>query len=323
MKAIEVKALRMVYSTGVIGGRKVALDGLDLDVKEGEIFGYLGPNGAGKTTTIKILVGITRARSGVAKVFGKAAGSADVRRLTGFLPEEPYFYEHLRAEEALRFYARLDGLSGQESRRRAGEVLEEVGLGGEGKRRLGEFSRGMRQRFGFAQAIVHRPRLVFLDEPLSGLDPLGRRDIRELIVDLSEKGTTVFFSSHILPDVEMICNRVGIIDRGKLQAVGSLEELLPEETKYVEVTAEGLKGEGLSQLEELSSAVRKEGRMVRARIEDEGDVEKAINIIREAGGKVKAIVPQRMTLEEAFMRTSSEGREGQEGGTRESPPSSD
>lgn len=303
MKAVETESLTMVYSSGLIPRKKTALDGLDLEVEEGEIFGYLGPNGAGKTTTIKILTGVTHATGGRARIFGAAAGSMEARRMTGFLPEAPYFYEYLRADEALILYARLSGMERREAKGRCEEVLEHVGLAGDRKRRLGEFSRGMRQRFGFAQAVIHQPRLVFLDEPMSGLDPMDRRNIRELILGLRDTGATVFFSSHILADVEMICDRVGMLDGGRLRAVGKSDEVLSQDVKWVDVCADGIAAGALSRLEALAAAVSREGTRIRARV-DEDKVNDAIDIIRSGGGNIREVVPRRMTLEEAFLQKS-------------------
>ena len=322
MKAVETELLTMVYSSGLIPRKKMALDSLDLEVEEGEIFGYLGPNGAGKTTTIKILTGITHATGGRARIFGVPAGSMEARRTTGFLPEAPHFYEYLRADEALVQYARLSGVERREAKGRCEEVLEQVGLAGDRKRRLGEFSRGMRQRFGFAQAVVHQPRLVFLDEPMSGLDPQGRRDIRELILCLRDTGATVFFSSHILPDVEMICNRVGILDRGRLRATGRLDEVLPHDVKCVEVSAEGVAAEGLARLEGLAATVRRRGTRIWARV-DEDKVNDAIDIIRSEGGNIREVVPQRITLEEALLQepcAEQPHSEGERDATSDSGP---
>ena len=303
MKAIAAKSLKMVYRSGVLLKRKVALDSLDLAVEEGEIFGYLGPNGAGKSTTIKILTGIARATAGTAEILGAPAGSLEARRNTGLLPEEPHFYEYLRAAQALFLYARLSGLRRREARSRCDEVLEQVGLAGSRRRRLGDFSRGMRQRFGLAQAIVHRPRVLLLDEPMSGLDSPERRDIQELTLRLRDAGTTVFLSSHALHDVEKICDRVGIVHRGRLQAVGKLSDVLPRRVKCVDLSADGVSPEGLRKLEDFATTLSKDGASTWARVRED-EVGKAIDIIRGAGGQIREVAPRRMTLEKAFLQMS-------------------
>jgi ABC-2 type transport system ATP-binding protein len=218
--AIEIRGLRKEY------GRKVALHGLDLSVQPGEVFGFLGPNGAGKTTTVKILLGLVSATSGEARIFGKAAGNTEARRRVGYLPENFRFHDWLTGYSLLDFHGRLAGMSLAERRQRIPEVLELVGLGSRGRDRIRGYSKGMTQRIGLAQAIIHDPVLVLLDEPTSALDPVGRREVRDLIRSLRDRGMTVFLNSHLLSEIEMVCDRVAIVDRGRVVRSGELSELL-------------------------------------------------------------------------------------------------
>ncbi|MHC4201813.1 MAG: ABC transporter ATP-binding protein, partial [Planctomycetota bacterium] len=204
MNPIETRDLTVVYKTGILAKPVTGLDGLDLEVEPGTVFGYVGANGSGKTTTIKTILGLIRPTRGEALLFGKSSRLSESRREVGFLPEAPYFYEYLTGRETVDFYARLSGMHSRERATRTDEVLERVGISGAAGRAVRTYSRGMRQRLGLAQAIVHRPKLAILDEPMSGLDPLGRRDVRSLIQELARDGTTVFFSSHILSDVEAL-----------------------------------------------------------------------------------------------------------------------
>jgi ABC-2 type transport system ATP-binding protein len=226
--ALKTVNLTKEFRRGIGSKPIVSLRGLNLEVMEGEIFGYLGPNGAGKTTTFKILMGFIRPSRGKAWIFGKEISDPSSREGVGFLPEQPYFYDHLTAEEFLRMHAQLVGIPKGEIKDRVEELLRMVGLERFKSTRIRRFSRGMLQRIGIAQALVNDPKLVLLDEPMSGLDPIGRRQMRELILRLKSEGRTVIYSSHILSDVETICDRVAILVRGELLGVGALEELLGE-----------------------------------------------------------------------------------------------
>ena len=205
---------------------KRALDDLSFAVPQGEVFGLLGPNGAGKTTTLKLLMDLLRPSSGRAEIFGKNVSEPEARRRVGFVPEQPYFYDHLSADELVRYFAGLSGLTGADRKTKATAALDRTGIPAEDRRRpLRQFSKGMMQRVGLAQAIVHEPELIVLDEPMSGLDPIGRRDVREMILALRDEGRTILFSSHILSDAEQLCSRVGILARGRLATIGPLAEL--------------------------------------------------------------------------------------------------
>ena len=227
MDAIRTEALTKHYHVGFWRPRPyVALDALTLDVGQGEVFGFLGPNGAGKTTTLKLLMQLIYPTSGRAEILGRPVGDVGVRRRIGYLPENPYFYDYLTAEELLGYFAGLFGYPAAERRRRVSALLDEVGIGAERRLQLRKFSKGMLQRVGIAQALINDPDVVFFDEPMSGLDPLGRREIRELILRLRDRGCTVFFSSHVLSDAETLCSRVAIVAGGRLAAAGDLSELL-------------------------------------------------------------------------------------------------
>src|SRR5437762_9334621 len=227
MSALATYELTKDYAVGFWRPRPYrALDRLTVDVQPGEVFGFLGPNGAGKTTTLKLLMQLVFPSSGRAEILGYPVGDLRLKRRIGYLPENPYFYDHLTAEELMTYFAALFGYSRHDSRARADRLLDEVGIGAERRLQLRKFSKGMLQRVGIAQALVNDPELVILDEPMSGLDPLGRRDVRSLILRLRDRGCTVFFSSHVLSDAEALCSRVAILARGRLVASGRLSEIL-------------------------------------------------------------------------------------------------
>src|SRR6266567_6418249 len=226
MPAIEILRLEKIYSVGFWRKRpKRALHPLDLAVEEGEIFGFLGPNGAGKTTTLKMLMGLVFPTSGTGRILGMALDDPRMKAQIGFLPEQPYFYDYLTARELLRYYGQLSGVDAKQLSSKAETILERVGLRDAANVQLRKFSKGMLQRVGIAQAILHDPKVVFLDEPMSWLDPMGRREVRNLIEELKSEGKTVFFSTHILSDAEALCDRVAIIHLGELRRVGAIAEL--------------------------------------------------------------------------------------------------
>ncbi len=235
--AISTSGLSKDYQTGFWRPRPSrALDHLTLDVAPGEVFGFLGPNGAGKTTTLKLLMQLIFPTSGRAEILGRPVGDVSVRRRIGYLPEHPYFYDNLTAVELLTYYARLFGLPGAGASRRAGELLDAVGIGDDRVKQLRKLSKGMLQRVGIAQALLNDPEAVFLDEPMSGLDPLGRREVRALILKLRDQGRTVFFSSHILSDAETLCSRVGIMAQGRMVASGRVSDTTPAISTVVQIS---------------------------------------------------------------------------------------
>src|SRR5215469_11916929 len=240
MAALEILGLAKSYPTGF--WRKTlnpALSPLELTVNEGETFGFLGPNGAGKTTTLKLLMGIVFPTSGSARILGRDFRDPEVKREVGFLPEQPYFYDHLSAPELLDYYAELSGVPEDDRRKRIPALLERVGLEDTGKKQLRKFSKGMLQRVGIAQAIVHDPKLIFLDEPMSGLDPIGRREIQELLQGLKDEGKTIFLTTHILSDAESLCDRVAIIHKGELRGTGVVENLTSKTADKTQIVWQG------------------------------------------------------------------------------------
>ena len=239
--AIETEDLTKDFLVGFWRPRPHrALDGVSLRVDQGEVFGFLGPNGAGKSTTLKLLMQLLYPTRGSARILGRPAGDLAMRRRIGFLAENPYYYDYLTAEELLRYFGRLFGLSGAELSARVDRVLNDVGLGADRQRRLRQFSKGMVQRVGLAQALLNDPEVVFLDEPMSGLDPLGRRQVRDLILGLRKRGCTVFFSSHILSDAEALCDRVAIIVKGRLVKTGRINEIMSVDLKGWELVVSDL-----------------------------------------------------------------------------------
>ena len=283
-----------------------ALDGLSIDIPAGGVFGLIGPNGAGKSTTLKILVNLLWPSSGRAEVLGRPPGDVDARRRLGFLPENPTFYDHLTAEELLAYFAGLFGYSPADRVARARRLLDMVGIGADRRRLVRHYSKGMVQRVGIAQALVNDPELVILDEPMSGLDPVGRRDVRELILRLRDEGRTVVFSSHILSDAETLCSRVGILARGKLVASGSISELTTARAGSAgdgwEVVASGV---GTALADRLAGRVRKVTCIAPGRYTFELAVETRpeplVAELAAAGAAVVSVMPVRTSLEDVFM----------------------
>jgi ABC-2 type transport system ATP-binding protein len=302
--AISTFELTKDYAIGFWRKRPYrALDRLTLEVAPGEVFGFLGPNGAGKTTTLKLLMQLVFPTSGRAEILGRPLGSLDVKRRLGYLPENPYFYDYLTAEELLTYFARLFGYRGAETRVRASRLLDEVGIGAERRLQLRKFSKGMLQRVGIAQALINEPELVIFDEPMSGLDPLGRRDVRSLILRLRDRGTTVFFSSHVLSDAEALCSRVAILTRGRLVAAGRLDEMLAFKAKGWELVVSGL-SEACVPSE--GPAVRRVLRIGEQRYQFELPLEpppeRLLATFTAAGASLVSLNPIRETLEEFFVQ---------------------
>jgi len=295
--AVELEDLVKVYQGHLGLGRTVAVDGLSLKVEPGEIFGLLGPNGAGKTTTLKMMLGLMRPERGKVLLFGRPPYDPAGRARVGFLPENPYFYDYLTAEEFLDFYGRLKGMERADRRSKVRETLLRVGLERRAGTALRKFSKGMTQRLGLAQAILNDPDLVILDEPMSGLDPVGRREVRDLILSLRAVGKTVFFSSHILQDAELICDRVAILVHGKLRSIGRLNQMISRQVKWFEVSLQGPLPEKIPG-ERLSVS----GPEALVRVPDVDALTSLLSGVREAGGQVISVWPKRETLEDLFLR---------------------
>ena len=312
MHAIETEHLTKDYAVGFWRPRPYrALDSLSLQVERNEVFGFLGPNGAGKTTTLKLLTELIYPTSGRIAVLGKPPGHPDVRRRVGFLPEAPYFYDYLTAEELLAYFAGLFGLRGQARRARVSALLDRVGIGGERRLPLRKFSKGMLQRVGLAQALLNEPDIVFLDEPMSGLDPLGRRDVRALILELRDRGCTVFFSSHILSDAEALCSRVGIVVGGQLVTTGRLSEILAFEVTGWEIICAGLDPAAVGSWDGLVRRVTPlgDGRCAIEMAAD-ADPERIVSGLRAQGGRLVSLNPLRLTLEDYFVQQVAARRAG-------------
>jgi ABC-2 type transport system ATP-binding protein len=302
--AIETDNLTKDFLAGFWRRRPYrALDSLSLAVEPGEVFGFLGPNGAGKSTTLKLLMQLIYPTAGSAHILGKPAGDVAVRKRIGFLAENPYYYDYLTAEEVLAYFARLHGLTGAAVKDRVGRVLDDVGIGAERRLRLRQFSKGMLQRIGLAQAIINQPEVVFLDEPMSGLDPLGRREVRELILGLRAKGCTVFFSSHILSDAETLCSRVAILAQGRLVATGRVSEMVAFAPKGWELVVAGVSDSVQAQLSPRVQAMRalSAGRYT-IHVGADQQPEQLMTEIKTLGGRVESLNPLRDTLEDYFVQ---------------------
>jgi len=299
MAAIEILGLEKTYTVGFWRRRlKRALLPLHLTVEEGEIFGFLGPNGAGKTTTLKILMGLVFPTGGSARILGRVWSDPEVKAQIGFLPEQPYFYDYLTAHELLDYYGQLSGVRAKTRNQRVDEILGRVGLTDVQGVQLRKFSKGMLQRVGIAQAILHDPKLVFFDEPMSGLDPLGRREVRDLMEQLKHEGKTVFFSTHILSDAESLCDRVAIIHKGELRGTGKIEELTSTTEGKVEVVWQGT--EIPASIKGLGAECHVTGETVRAVI-GENQQDAAIDAVRREHLKLISITPLRTSLEAYFV----------------------
>ncbi len=297
--AIETKQLTKSYKARQAGTINV-VDHLDLHVEEGEIFGFLGPNGAGKTTTIKMLLGIIYPTSGEGYVLGKEIGDMDVHRLISYLPERPYYYEHMTGLELLKFYGSLFGITDKD---KFVALLEKVNLHRDMTKTIAQYSKGMQQRVGLAQSLLNDPKLLFLDEPTGGLDPIAHREIRDLILSFRDEGRTVFISSHELSEVELICDRVAIINKGVIARQGKLTELL--KGGRIEITAEGVSEELLKDMKIVDSNVRHLATGFMLDMPEENDPNSVIDAIRGQKGKVISVVPRRKRLEDLFVETVS------------------
>jgi ABC-2 type transport system ATP-binding protein len=300
MIAIETIDLEKTYTVGFWRKRpRVGLRSLNLTVAEGEVFGFLGPNGAGKTTTLKLLMGLVFPTGGTARILGKDINDPAIKAQIGFLPEQPYFYDYLTARELLEYYARLSGMEPKERGRKVEAMLGRVGLKDAAGVQLRKFSKGMLQRVGLAQAVLHDPKVVFLDEPMSGLDPMGRREVRDLMEELKQQGKTVFFSTHILSDAEALCDRVAVIHQGELRGVGHVAELTSSVAAKVELIWNGSAvPAGLSA---LGAECRVIGETIRA-VLPEAQQEAALDILRRERLRLISLIPVRSSLEQYYLQ---------------------
>jgi ABC-2 type transport system ATP-binding protein len=298
-EAIRTEGLTKTYKLLMQKVPVNAITDLSFEVEEGEIFGFLGPNGAGKTTTIKILLGLTYPTAGQAWVLGKPAGDIEVKKEISYLPESPYFYEYMTGIEVVDFYARLFGMNNSTRKAKVEELLKLVGLYHDRHKPLSQYSKGMLQRIGIAQALVNDPKLLFFDEPTSGLDPIAHSDIRDLILKLRDEGKTVFLSSHQLSDVEMVCDRVAILNRGKLLKIGKLDDLLQGST--VEIRTKGVTNTTLEKLKPIVKDTQWKEGICTISVDEGENVNQAIDVIRTEKGTILSIIPKRQTLEDLFM----------------------
>jgi len=302
--AIQIQGLTKKF---LQRGEVVAVDNLTLDVEEGEIFGFLGPNGAGKTTTIKMLLGLIFPTSGAATMLGRPIGDVETRRQVSYLPESPYFYDHLTGGELLEFFGRLFGIEEKARRRKIDELMDLVGLKNDKQKQLKQYSKGMLQRIGLAQALINDPKLLIFDEPTSGLDPVAHIEIRNLIESLRDQGKTVFLSSHQLSDVELVCDRVAILNYGRMVKTGAVDDLV--QGSRTQIVAEQVAPEGIEAIRRLSPELAHADGNLTAYQEDTDMLNQILDLVRRHGGRVVAVVPQRRRLEDIFVETVGiEGR---------------
>ena len=304
--AIETESLTKDYPTGFLHLKtKRSLENLTMQVGEGEAFGFLGPNGAGKSTTLKLLMGIIFPTSGSARILGRPISDVSMHRDIGFLPEQPYFYDYLTAAELLDYFARFFGFSAAERKERVAKMLKKVGLETAGKIQLRKYSKGMLQRVGLAQAILHDPKVVILDEPMSGLDPIGRREVRDIILELKREGRTLFFSTHILTDAEMLCDKVGVIVGGKLQGVGRPDDIVGMKAQEMEILFEADANDARSAA--VRAKASQSGSCFALRV-PEDSVYTALEELSAANAKIISVAQIKPTLEEYFMHLVAKDR---------------
>src|SRR3954463_8443136 len=306
--AIRIENLSKEYPVGFWRRRTYrALDRLTLEIDSGEVFGFLGPNGAGKTTTLKLLMQLIFPSAGHAEILGRPVGDISTRRRIGYLPENPSFYDYLTAEELLGYFGELFGYRGADRRKRVSALLDRVGIGAERRLQLRKFSKGMIQRVGIAQALLNDPEVIFLDEPMSGLDPLGRRDVRQLIIDLRDQGRTVFFSSHILADAEALCRRVAVVAGGRLAASGTLADILAFQVHGWELVMAGLSSDLVSR---VKPAVRRVTGISPGPYSPEPSryqlPDRILAELTASGAALVSLNPMRDTLEDFFMKRVAE-----------------
>lgn len=313
MLALEMQNLTKDYTVGFWRKRPVrALDDLNLQVAMGESFGFLGPNGAGKTTTLKILMRLIYPTVGTARILGASLDDMQMRARIGYLPEQPYFYDYLTARELLVYCAKLFGMNKADTLQRTDELLKRVGLFEAADKQLRKYSKGMLQRAGLAQALINDPDVLFLDEPMSGLDPLGRREVRDLIASLRDHGKTVFFSSHVLSDVEALCDRVAIMNKGCLIESGKLSDILKSRANELEAIVTGVNEAALQELQTFATQITPAPEGAHVRLASDKEIERVLSIVHRAGGRLVSINPVRESLEDLFLREVSENTQAKQ-----------
>lgn len=301
---LKVQDLHKSFRVGFIPRKKKILKGISLEVREGEIFGYLGPNGAGKTTTLKCILGLIFPEKGNIEIFGLPYLSLRAKERLGYLPENPYFYDYLTASEFLRFCCQLYPIAKKDTEEKVRSLLQLVGLEQSSHLQLRKYSRGMLQRIGLAQALIHDPSLVFLDEALGGLDPLGRKEIRDIIVRIREEGKTVFLCSHILQDIEMICDRVAIIVNGEIISQGKLQDLISEKILFTEILLSGVER---PKLEGMGDAFSSHGDRILLKVYEEEKIDQVLRLVQSEKGKIHSLIPRTETLEDLFVDVVKRG----------------
>jgi len=299
MKALEIKKLKKTFKSNFLLNKYEILKGIDINVEEGEIYGFLGPNGAGKTTTIKCVLSIIFPDAGEISIFGNPYNTGEARKKVGFLPEHPYFYDYLTAKELLTFTGRLFSLPPKQISNRADELIELVGLEEKRELKLKKYSKGMIQRVGLAQSLINDPDLVMLDEPFSGLDPIGRKELRDIILSLKKAGKTLFFSSHILQDMEMIVDKVGIIFDGHIRKEGKLSDLISHSVRYYETVFTGISEAALKE-NNIDSTCQDNNHIIKS--ENEKEANDIIRFVNDQKGKIVSVTPVKMTLEDIFLK---------------------
>ncbi len=302
---LEVEGLRKVFHIGFFRKRVEAVKNASFTVKRGEIFGLLGPNGAGKTTTIKSILRLIFPTEGEIRIFGRAADDREAAKRVGYMPENPYVYQYLKPLEFLDLCGRLTGIPKNERRVRSEDMIDKVGLRHAVDRPIGKFSKGMMQRVGLAQALLHDPELLVLDEPMSGLDPIGRKEVRDVLLEQRAKGKTLLFTSHILSDVELLCDRVVIMQRGEITSEGKVHDLIASAGRRVEVRLSGASSALKDSLSARGTVVDNGEGHLTLRVDGQKAVDEILRISNAAGARLDALVPERQTLENLFLEDAS------------------
>lgn len=298
---LAVEDLRKVFHIGFFRKRVEAVNGVSFTVRRGEIFGLLGPNGAGKTTTIKSTLRLIFPTSGQIRIFGQSADDREVAKRVGYMPENPYVYQYLKPVEFLDLCGRLVGIPKKERRTRSEEMIDKVGLRHAVDRPIGKFSKGMMQRIGLGQALLHDPELLVLDEPMSGLDPIGRKEVRDLLVEQRSRGKTLLFTSHILSDVEMLCDRVVIMQKGRITAEGQVHDLLKTTERRFEIQLSGASQALKDSLGTKATVIEDGGGRITLRANGDDQVQEILRVSNAAGARLEAMIPERQTLETLFI----------------------